>query len=101
MYVDVLKAPSILSLALQEEFLDTVQGMKGILQAVPFNHLTTRIRANDQLWNWCFLELDMTMYIKEYPFEIAKQPFLFATSKLKPIWTTLVTPLSSVFHGQI
>lgn len=49
MYVDVLKAPSILSLALQEEFLDTVQGMKGILQAVPFNHLTTRIRANDQL----------------------------------------------------
>ena len=34
MYIDVLKAPSLLSLTLQNEFIDIVQGVKNILQAV-------------------------------------------------------------------
>ena len=33
MYIDVLKAPSLLSLTLQNEFVDIVQGIKNNLQA--------------------------------------------------------------------
>ena len=34
MYIDILKAPSILSLVLQEDGMDIIQGIKAILKSV-------------------------------------------------------------------
>jgi hypothetical protein len=49
MYVDVLKAPSILSLTLQDDGVDIIQGIKSILKAV--SSLQSLCKENPREWS--------------------------------------------------
>ena len=48
MYIDILKAPSILSLTLQDDKVDIIQGIKSILKAAG----SLQSQENPKEWSW-------------------------------------------------
>lgn len=52
MYVDILKAPSLLSLSLQNEVVDIIDGIRVILKAV--TTLRSMVKQSGQLSRWYF-----------------------------------------------